>query len=541
MIPRFHSALWLLLCALAACTGARCDNGNKTPAVERSPANAGPKPDLRVLLLTDPRGYLEPCGCQKRPLGGLDKLATVVEKLKRDDIPMLLVGAGEFAFGSELRPEDAAGARMQEIWRAEKFVEIWKALGATAVTPGALDLAQPVEQLGKLSALGAFPWLIDNAKVAAESSPFAQARVVDVKGVKVGLLGLVAGDTAHPADPAITLAAELPALAEQKVRELRSAGAQLVIALVSADRRTARMIAGKGPDLVVMGGLDTEQALAPAVHGEAVLLHAGRQGQHVVAVDLGLASGGAWEDASAWTRREASKDLDAQLSELRARIVEWEKDDKVQKGDLEAQRARLGELERQREVTSEPSYKGRWFRAELTELSPDVAGDEAVAEALNAHDRRVNEHNRVSLADRKPVPAKAGEASYAGSASCASCHKEAYAWWQATAHGNAYATLEKVHKQYNLNCVSCHVTGYNQPGGSTVTHVESLKNVGCENCHGPGSLHNAEPNKPGLIARDAPENVCASCHTREHSDHFVYSSYRAMQIVPGHGLPSVRQ
>ena len=58
-----------------------------------------------------------------------------------------------------------------------------------------------------------------------------------------------------------------------------------------------------------------------------------------------------------------------------------------------------------------------------------------------------------------------------GSEACQSCHAEAYAWWKSTKHGRAYATLENVHKEFNLSCVGCHVTGYNQPGGSTVTHV----------------------------------------------------------------------
>jgi hypothetical protein len=146
--------------------------------------------------------------------------------------------------------------------------------------------------------------------------------------------------------------------------------------------------------------------------------------------------------------------------------------------------------------------------------------------------------NRVALKDRKPVPAKEGEPHYVGSESCKSCHEEAYTWWRNTKHGRAYETLEKRHKQFNLSCVGCHVTGYNQPGGSTVTHVEDLKDVGCENCHGPSSLHNAEPEKPDLVARDTPEAICVSCHNHEHSERFVYDAFRSLLIVPGHGLPA---
>jgi hypothetical protein len=40
------------------------------------------------------------------------------------------------------------------------------------------------------------------------------------------------------------------------------------------------------------------------------------------------------------------------------------------------------------------------------------------------------------------------------------------------------------------------------------------------------------------VTRDAEEGRCLSCHTPEHSDRFVYTGYRAMMMVPGHGLPS---
>jgi hypothetical protein len=106
-------------------------------------------------------------------------------------------------------------------------------------------------------------------------------------------------------------------------------------------------------------------------------------------------------------------------------------------------------------------------------------------------------------------------------------------------HGHAYRTLEEVHKEFNLGCVGCHVTGYNRPGGSTVAHVDALKDVGCESCHGPGSQHVADPGTAAVEVRlDPPEEVCTGCHNPEHSDRFHYPTYRRMMIAPGHGQPS---
>jgi len=544
MTARFHAAFratcWVFLCVLAACAGSRCD-ASKVADGKASLPSKTPTPDLRLLVLTDPRGYLEPCGCQLRPLGGLDKLATVVGDARRDGVPTLVLAAGNLAFGTELRPEDAEGARAQELFRSETFVEIYARLGVSAVAPGPLDLAQEQPLLTKLVAKSSVPWLVDNAQARGEQQlPFATGRVLDARGIKVGVLGLSL--PAPSGSPAwLELDSDAAQIARKKSAELRSQGAQLVVALVSGDRRAARTLAGKGVDVVVMGGLDLEKALPPALVGDTVLVHAGQQGQHVLALELGLHGASGWEDASDWSARETNRELSQQIAELRERVQAWEKDEKVARKDLEVQRARLRELEQQRDAPRQLSFAGRWFRAELEELAPEVAGERAITALLDAHDQRVNEHNRTTLADKKPLPAAPGAAAYVGSQACESCHQQAYKWWRGTPHGNAYLTLERVHKQFNLNCVSCHVTGYNQPGGSTVTHVDALKDVGCENCHGPGSLHVAEPSKAGLVTRTVEESTCSGCHTHEHSDRFVYDSFKAMLIAPGHGLPADRQ
>jgi hypothetical protein len=68
--------------------------------------------------------------------------------------------------------------------------------------------------------------------------------------------------------------------------------------------------------------------------------------------------------------------------------------------------------------------------------------------------------------------------------------------------------------------------------------VGDLKNVGCESCHGPGSVHvETEGASLAHMRTEVPERVCVACHNEEHSDLFVYEAYRRTLIVPGHGLP----
>jgi len=79
------------------------------------------------------------------------------------------------------------------------------------------------------------------------------------------------------------------------------------------------------------------------------------------------------------------------------------------------------------------------------------------------------------------------------------------------------------------------VTGYEKPGGSSVTHVDKLKDVQCEDCHGPGSMHVQNPtNKARIVASPAP-SVCISCHHPPHVEDFDVAVAVRGVIGPGHG------
>ncbi len=526
----------VLVTLTLGCSAFRCDGQSRPTEIKEN----RPAPDLRLVLLTDPKGYLEPCGCQLRPLGGLDRLATVVGKLRAEAPPVVLLAAGDLTFGGALNPEDAEGAKHQELLRAQTLVDIWNQLLVLGVTPGSADLGQPPEVLSELMKRSSFPWIVDNIEDSGNGPalPVSGARVINAGSFKIGVMGIVMPSPDRALSGRQALTADVATIAKQTATALRDQGAQLVVALLTGDRRAAKEVASQGVDVVVLGGIDQEKPLAPVVVGDGLVVNAGYQGQRIVTLDLKLHAQGAWHDASEWTLREARADLEQRVRELRSKVDAWSQDKSVRASELDAQRARLEQLKAELATQAQPSFTGRWFSAEITELAPEVPKHAETQARLKAYDRHVNEYNRVSLTHLKPAPAAEGAAHYAGTESCKGCHSEAYAWWKNTKHGRAYKTLEDLDKQYNLSCVGCHVTGYNKPGGSTVTHVDLLKDVGCESCHGPGSQHTAAPTQPGLVARDTPEAICVSCHNHEHSDRFVYDAFKSMLIVPGHGLPA---
>src|SRR5262249_8041783 len=103
-------------------------------------------------------------------------------------------------------------------------------------------------------------------------------------------------------------------------------------------------------------------------------------------------------------------------------------------------------------------------------------------------------------------------ASYVGSEACAACHnkdpknnhgkRDAYAIWLESKHAHAYKTLETAKnpslRQFDGECLKCHTIGFGYKTGfvdeaTDVANGISLKNVGCESCHGPCSDHVAKP------------------------------------------------
>lgn len=108
---------------------------------------------------------------------------------------------------------------------------------------------------------------------------------------------------------------------------------------------------------------------------------------------------------------------------------------------------------------------------------------------------------------------------YIGSESCKQCHGREHAAWSEKAHADAFATLVRVGSDRDPECVVCHVVGMDYEGGFvTLEKTPHLKDVGCENCHGPGSKH---AKSGGVVPSGEPKQNCLACHTPEHSSGYA--------------------
>jgi hypothetical protein len=257
-------------------------------------------------------------------------------------------------------------------------------------------------------------------------------------------------------------------------------------------------------------------------------------------VEVVLRDGGA---APVWAGSEETREKELAGLELRmaSYLEKLERAEELNGGNVEPYRLKVVELTERRRLLTEagvrPPATGSYLSYRFVPMTEDRPSDPAVKELVKRYDADVAEQNlRWAQEHGKDCPPPGPEQrAYVGDAACVGCHEEAQAFSETRKHEDAYKTLVDGGKQYDLSCVGCHVTGWQEPGGvCRVDKVEGRKNVTCESCHGPGSLHLTDQG-PGTIALKVSEATCKSCHTPEHSSAFDYALYLSRVVGPGHG------
>lgn len=537
--PVVPPRLWsLLLCTVVAALGLA--GACKRSATSKAPLTPE-TPSLRIYVASTIAGALEPCGCRKDMLGGVDHAAALIAQGKKEAPHSLLVSAGPTLF---LNPDIEEGKRAQDTWKAESIAHALADMGLVAFTPGANDFALGAAAFGPLAAATKAPALAANVKVAG--APLASTRVVEQNGYKVGIAG-VSEPKSKLGVPAGVEVGELEPSLRSALAELQRSGSQINVALVAADRGAALRVAERvsGYHLMILGkssdrGEGNDAPTAPVLIGKTLVVEAPNHLQALGVVDLYVRDDAfEFQDAAGLQVAEERHSLERRSEELSRRIQRWEEegirpeDVAARKEDLAKMRARLGQL-------AQPAApkQGSFFRYALSEVREDLGANPEVGARMSEYYKRVNQHNKELFKDRKPKPVASGEAHYLGGESCTECHEDATTFWKQTGHAKAYETLSVDHKEFNLDCVSCHVTGYERPGGSTVTFVENLKDVQCEECHGPGSRH-VETEDTAFITLRPEKSLCQKCHHPPHvADDWSADEAWGHIVGKGHGEDS---
>ena len=170
---------------------------------------------------------------------------------------------------------------------------------------------------------------------------------------------------------------------------------------------------------------------------------------------------------------------------------------------------------------------------EIQLLHDHIPQDRAFQELAQAYRQEIR---RTRLAVDDParaaadaVPGVRVAAGFVGSQKCLECHKTSGALWAQSAHARAFVSLRDRQADADPKCIGCHTTGFGSESGyRRAYHGTNFVNVGCESCHGPGSLHVRQRDGDKSINftfRPLGAGDCKKCHYGEFSRPFFYYEF----------------
>jgi hypothetical protein len=438
------------------------------------------KPAAVAVISGQLDGYTEPCGCSDDQEGGLIRRYALVERLKKEGWPVALFDLGGLI-------KDPAGARGGPDQAKIKFDYILKALALfkyDAVALCAEDLKVGVgEALGMfLNSLGQSPKIVAaNVQVDPVFAKLFQPSVVVTSGpVKIGVSAVIDPDQLmklkDPDKESLLPSIKDPAQVLPGVLADLESKSDFQILLVQGPPELAKTLgrANPGFDIVVATSI-YDDVLNPdpePLNGDKTLLvTVGHKGKYVgvFGIDPGRSPVFTYKLVS------LDKSLDVDKSPMKTLIQADFRNDLKARGVVES-----------------------YFRHSYNGGAPG--------------------------------------ATFTGAETCKVCHPGTFKFWSTTGHAGAFQSLKKDPKPnviYDAECILCHTTGFEYTSGwRSEEATPHLAGNQCENCHGPGSKHSAEPDNGefqqamAITAEQADKNrLCLHCHDQDNSPHFEFEEY----------------
>ncbi len=170
---------------------------------------------------------------------------------------------------------------------------------------------------------------------------------------------------------------------------------------------------------------------------------------------------------------------------------------------------------------------------EIRLMREDIPQDDSVAALANEYRDEVRT-TRLTADDPRhmeanSIPGVRAAAAFAGTESCVKCHQSATDIWKKSGHAEAFASLVQSKADADPNCIGCHTVGFGSASGYRREFTgKKLADVGCESCHGPGSLH-VEQLRAGTPVtfkfRPLGAGDCRKCHHGEFSRPFDWEVF----------------
>ena len=420
----------------------------------------------------------------------------------------------------------------QESLTAEAIIEIYKQLRYDAVGVGPLDLAGSMDLLKNSTATG-FPWISANLADDQDKPIFKQWIERKVGDTEIYITALTAPPAKIPADIKILKTETVLPKLLKKFKSAKQNPFIILLSTLSNDKN--REIAEQYPAINLIIGADRSKSnISPKIVNNCLITQTERQGKYQGLLEIIFGTTRQWGKDSS----KELADLQNKLGSMNWQLRRLEKKSKLP-GLGEKFKATILRLENEKEAMNKKidSLKEIMQQEEISgatndqfiyrfiKLQKNMPKDQQTVEKLNRLNNKIRKlHKSNSQLKQSSKLIK----SMAGYSVCETCHEAQFTFWKNSMHASAFMTLVDEKKQYNLDCLPCHLTIDASNTAFTIetnkgylSYPAKMQSVGCESCHGPGKNHSLAPDTVSML-RKPDKQTCLTCHTSEHDDNFNY-------------------
>ncbi|MDR6869040.1 2',3'-cyclic-nucleotide 2'-phosphodiesterase (5'-nucleotidase family) [Bosea sp. BE125] len=232
-----------------------------------------PAPAFTLLLVNDIYKMSDDKG-----KGGFARAAGIARAERAKGVPVLFCHAGD-CYSPSLMSGFDQGAHI---------VAMQNKMGLDVFVPGNHEFDFGKENYLKLAAAQTYPTFAANLRDASGNvlPGHRDSQIFELGGVKVGVIGTTYDPTPQLSNPGdLKFSSTMEAL-QREARTLKAQGADILVAVVHAERRTdLEIVRSRVVDIVLTGH---DHDLAIAYDGKVVMVESNEEGNYVTAIDIAV-------------------------------------------------------------------------------------------------------------------------------------------------------------------------------------------------------------------------------------------------------------
>lgn len=405
-----------------------------------------------------------------------------------------------------------------------------------AVNIGPADLRGGIDFLTKIDTLP----LVNSNFFSIEGNPvFPWKRVIQRSNLKIGIIGVTPQPSGVPKNIVYrTWQDVLPELVPAVKNE-----SDVIVLLSSLDHFENIEIAKRFEDIrVIISSVRSKPNFSHFPTQKTLITQTISRGQYLGYLAISNSTGQKW--AIEYSDRinamqDKIKNIERKIDNLPVEDQRSEQDKALSESLFRKKRSLQNDLAQLEKAQSENDVNSITSELAFYPINQQIKEDSVVAQVIEDSKAEIRAYNRREMKKKHTKRLlQRFSSSLAGFEKCSQCHEKQSDFWRSTDHAKAIKTLERAGEKENTECLLCHVTLAPQSFSDAYGRKaflselpETLHSVGCESCHGAGTIHSSTPSAEN-ISRKIPPATCLNCHTPERDNDFNFERDVAKVACP---------